>query len=237
MTLKTKISLLTSALFSVLFGIAAAVVLVLFSNFRKEEFEGRLQKEAISSIKLLVNVKEVDNQVLKAIDQNTIHELLDEKTLIFDRHFKLIYSSIDDAKIDWTVNDLTYLKKNKSFFRKEGDYEVCGVVFEKNKKDYYALISATDGRGTRGLEYLIWILLTTYVVFTIACWFVTSYAVKKLLSPLDVFHNKIKVINENNLDTRIDVNSDNNEIDLIANEFNLMMKRIDQSYQKQKEFT
>src|SRR5690606_3312753 len=57
------------------------------------------------------------------------------------------------------------------------------------------------------------------------------------MSPLRTFHQKIKNINENNLDTRIKSKSNKNEIDLIANEFNFMMDRIEVSYEKQKEFT
>ena len=57
------------------------------------------------------------------------------------------------------------------------------------------------------------------------------------MSPLRIFHQKIKNINENNLDTRIASESNKNEVDLIANEFNFMMDRIEISYQKQKEFT
>ena len=57
------------------------------------------------------------------------------------------------------------------------------------------------------------------------------------MSPLNIFHQKIKNINENNLDTRVESKSTKNEIDLIANEFNFMMDRIEVSYQKQKEFT
>jgi len=57
------------------------------------------------------------------------------------------------------------------------------------------------------------------------------------MSPLSLFHQKIKNINENNLDTRIASKSNKDEIDLIANEFNFMMDRIEISYQKQKEFT
>ena len=57
------------------------------------------------------------------------------------------------------------------------------------------------------------------------------------MNPLSAFHQKIKNINENNLDTRVESKSNKNEIDLIANEFNFMMDRIEISYQKQKEFT
>jgi signal transduction histidine kinase len=236
MTLKIKISFLTSLLFTILFGLASLIIFFLFSNFRKEEFRYRLEKKALSSIKLLVEVQQIDNHLLRLIEKNTIHELIDEKTLIFDADYGLIYSSIDDVKINWTVDDLNYLKQHKTFFKKEGNYEIYGVFHDTKEKDYYALISATDSYGKRKLEYLVFILIIAYIIFTPFCWIVTSYAVQNLLKPLDIFHHKIKNINANNLDTRLEVKNGNNEIDLIANEFNMMMQRIDNSYQKQKEF-
>ncbi|MBF4519425.1 HAMP domain-containing histidine kinase [Flavobacterium sp. ANB] len=237
MTLKNRISLLVSLLFTILFGLASTLIFILYSNFRKEEFRDRLEIKALSNIKLLVNVKQVDNQLLKIIDQNSINKLYDEKTLVFDSHYRLIYSSIDDAKINWSIDDLKYLKKNKTFFKQQGDYEVYGVFYDTKDRDFYALISATDDYGKRKLLFLRYTLIISYIFFTCVCWVVTSITVKKLMSPLSSFHQKIKKINENNLDTRVESKSNNNEIDLIANEFNFMMDRIEISYQKQKEFT
>ena len=79
MTLKNRISLLVSLLFTILFGLASTVIFVLYSNFRKEEFRDRLQIKALSNIKLLVNVKEVDDDLLKMIDQKSNNKLHDEK--------------------------------------------------------------------------------------------------------------------------------------------------------------
>lgn len=237
MTLKNRISLLVSLLFTILFGLASTVIFILYSNYRKEEFRDRLEIKALSNIKLLVNVKQVDNQLLKIIDQNSINKLYDEKTLVFDSNYKLIYSSIDDAKINWSVDDLKYLKKNKTFFKQQGDYEVYGVFYDTNDKDFYALISATDNYGKKKLLFLRYTLIISYIFFTCVCWILTSFMVKKAMNPLHAFHQKIKNINENNLDTRIESKSTKDEIDLIADEFNFMMDRIELSYQKQKEFT
>lgn len=237
MTLKNRISLLVSLLFTILFGLASTVIFILYSNYRKEEFRDRLEIKALSNIKLLVNVKQVDNQLLKIIDQNSINKLYDEKTLVFDSNYKLIYSSIDDAKINWSVEDLKYLKKNKTFFKQQGDYEVYGVFYDTNDKDFYALISATDNYGKKKLLFLRYTLIISYIFFTTICWLLTSFMVRKAMNPLLAFHQKIKNINENNLDTRIASNNTKNEVDLLAEEFNFMMDRIEISYQKQKEFT
>lgn len=237
MTLKNRILLLVSSLFTILFGLASTLIFVLYSNYRKEEFRERLEIKALSTIKLLVNVKQVDNQLLKIIDQNSINKLYDEKTLIFDSDFKLLYSSIDDAKINWSVEDLKYLKKHKTFFKQQGNYEVYGVFYDTKDEDFYALISATDDYGKRKLLFLRYTLIFSYLFFTLICWIITSFTVKKVMNPLGAFHQKIKNINENNLDTRVASKSNTNEIDLIANEFNFMMDRIEVSYQRQKEFT
>lgn len=237
MNIKNKISFIVSLLFTVIFAASATVIYFLFADFRKEEFENRLKEKALSSIKLLVEVEQIDRQLLKIIDQNSIQKLYNEKTLIFDADYNLIYSSLDDTKIHWTPKDLNYLKDKKTFFRKENENEIYGVFYDSKDNDYFALISATDNYGKRKLEYLLFILVVTYFIFTIFCWFATSFAIRKLLLPLDIFHSKIKSINENNLDIRVNVKDKKDEIDLLANEFNQMLHRIDISYQKQKEFT
>jgi two-component system sensor histidine kinase ArlS len=237
MNLKNKISFIVSLLFTVIFAISATVVYMLFADFRQEEFETLLEEKAVSTIKLLAEVEEIDQHLLKIIDKNSIHKLYNEKVLIFDSNFNLIYSSLDDTKIKWNKNDLNYLKKHKTFYRKEDEYEIYGIFFDPNAHDYYALISASDMVGKRKLKYLLYILIGTYVAFTIICWFITTYVVQKLLFPVDIFYQTLKGINENNLNTRITVKKQKDEIDLLANEFNQMLERIDLSYQKQKEFT
>lgn len=237
MNIKNKISVVVSVIFTVLFAVSATIIYVLFADFRKDEFESRLNEKAISSIKLLVEVNEVDNQLLKIIDQNSINKLYNEKTLIFDANYNLIYSSLDDTKVIWSEDDLKFLKKHKTFLRKNQEQEIHGFFYDTPTDDYFALISASDEFGTRKLNYLLSILITTYFIFTIICWFSATYIVQKLLIPLDVFHNTIKKINENTLDVRISVKPKKDEIDLLAHEFNLLLHRLNISYQKQKDFT
>src|SRR5215218_4219935 len=106
MQLKHRVPLFFSFLFSLLLASVMLTVYYLFSNFRKIEFKDRLAERSKTIIKLLLEVKEVDDQLLKIIDQNTINRLYNEKTLIFNDSMRLIYSSIDDAIIAWSAEDL-----------------------------------------------------------------------------------------------------------------------------------
>lgn len=238
MTIKTKISFLISIIFTIIFGVVCVFVIFIFSIFRKQEFEERLREKALTSIRLLIDVKEVDNELLKIIDQNSINKLYNEKTLIFDDDYKLIYSSLDDTKIDWKVDDLKELKKRKTFFKKDGDNELYGIYYDSKNEDYFALISANDNYGNRKLYFLVYLLFGAYIVFIVMTWLLTFYIVKVQLVRLDNFHKQIKNINELNIESQLPVKTESkNEIDLMSNEFNFLMNRISEAYQKQKEFT
>lgn len=237
MTLKNRISLLVSLVFTVLYGIASVFIFYLASDFRTEEFNDRLEIKALKTIKFLSDYKNPNYSLLRLIDKNSSNKLTNEKTLIFDTNFKLIYSSVEGSKINWYLNDLKFLQKNKSFFKKSGTNEYYGTLIDTNQKDYYVLITANDSYGHRKTLYLKYVLIISYLIFTIICWFLTSFMVRKALNPLTIFHKNIKKINENNLETRIVTYRNTNEVDLLANEFNFMMDRIELSYKRQKEFT
>ncbi len=237
MNLKQRFSIFFSLIFSLLLGVVMFVVYTLYSEFRKEEFKDRLSEKAATTIKLLLDVKEVDYQLLKIIDKNTINKLYNEKTLVFNDSERVIYSSIDDATINWSRNDLNYLKTHKELYRSSNEYEIYGLYFESAQKDYYVLLMAEDKYGNRKLEFLKYLLISAFVIGTILV-FVSSFLLsKRSLQPLDVVQKRILEITDKNLNVRLHDDGTRNEINILAQSFNTMMDRIDKAYTRQKEFT
>lgn len=237
MKLQIRIAFFISLLFSVLCGLITVIVYFNFSDFRKEESKDRLEEKAKTTIRLLVEVKEVDNQLLKLIDQNTVNELYNEKTLVFDSSFNLIYSSVDDAVIKWQKKDLLALRQQSPSFSSQGIYDVYGSYQKLDNKDYYILVSAEDKFGNRKLEYLRFLLLTVSGIGIVTIWILVFFIIRNLLKPLDNFQKNITGISENQLNIRLNETGKNDEIDLMAKAFNQMMKRIERGYDRQKEFT
>ena len=237
MTLRSRISIFVTILFSVLYAIIASTVIFLFSDFRSEEFQDRLRQKALSTVELLIELKETDQELIKNLDRQKVDNLFEEKTLVFNKDFKLVYSSLYDSLLTWEKRDLLALGKQKEFFRRFKDTEVFGSYYNYKNESYYILISAKDTSGLRKLQYLIYVLFFSFIIFSMLALFFTRIAIDRLLIPLDFFHKKIKTINENNLGERVEIKSEKNEIDLLANEFNLMLKRIDDSLKNQLEFT
>lgn len=236
MNLKQRFSFLFSLLFSVILATLMLVVYTLFARFRVEEFKDRLEEKAKTTIKLLIDVNEVDSQLLKIIDRNTINKLYNEKIILFNAQFKPIYTSIDNAPIPWTLQDLQSIKKNKSSFRRYKGYEVYGTFSNTNDKVYYALVSADDKYGKRKLTYLQYLLIGAFVISSLLVWLLSYYVSKKGLQPLLTLRNNILEITDKNLNTRLPVTTSNDEIGELSNSFNDMLGRIDTSYNLQKEF-
>lgn len=237
MNLKQRFSFFFSFLFSVLLATVMFTIYYLFDNFRQQEFRDRLSEKAETTVKLLVEVKEVDNQLLKIIDRNSINRLYNEKVIVFDNNMDLIYNSIDDININWTKSDLARIRREKEVFKRGKQYDLLGLHYNLKNNDYYVLVSAADRYGDTKLEYLKYILLFAFLFSTIVVWLLSFYLSKRSLRPLDRVRKEIQEVTDKNLNKRLEVPGNDDEIMALLNSFNQMMDRIDHAYQRQKEFT
>jgi two-component system, OmpR family, sensor histidine kinase ArlS len=237
MNLKQRFSLLFSTLFSLLLAVVMVLVYTLFANFRNDEFKARLAEKAETTFRLLVDVKEIDYQLLKIIDKNTINKLYSEKVLIFNDSLQLIYSSIDDTLVTWSKDELRLIKKRKTVFRKNGIFDTYGMYYDSKYRDYYVLVSAEDKYGNRKLAYLYYLLLGAFCVASIAVWILSFYLSKEALKPLDDLRLKISEITDKNLNSRLTITAKRDEITALGHSFNQMLERIHLAYNRQKTFT
>jgi len=237
MTLKRRISVAVSIVFSLLYAISALSIYWSFANFRREEFIERLEEKAYDTTKLLLEVVEVDNNILDLIDQNSIHRLLNEKILVFDDHYKLIYSSLDDTTINWQIKELSQLKTSGRLYRLEGNREVVGLFYKYQGKDFFTLIAAEDKYGNSKLAFLKQVLLVMYVIGTSLVWISTRFFIRRLLKPLDLFQQQMTHLSLGDTLMAVENQPKSDELTLMMQAFNQMMLRIQQSYNAQREFT
>ncbi|WP_345955735.1 ATP-binding protein [Mucilaginibacter sp. PAMB04168] len=213
------------------------IVYFLFADFRKEEFVDRMAEKAETTARLLIDVKEITPNTQKTFDQNSINRLYKEKTQVFDEKKKLIYSSSDKGDVRWTDAEFEQLKQEGRVFKNSQEIEVLGLLYQSQRKDYYVLISASDTYGNRKLVYLKYLLLGAFITGTTFVWVLSFSISKKSLEPLDVFRRQIQEIADNELTIRLPQAKREDEINALANSFNQMMDRIDNAYNRQREFT
>lgn len=236
MSLKLRFSIFFSLLFSGILGFVLILIISLFSEFRRTEFIDKLKGRSENTLRLLVEVQEVDHNMLKIIDRNTINTLYQEKILIFDLDYNLIYSSIDDEVIQWTTELLNEINQKGEVYKSTDENEFLGLKRTFQGKDYLILGAANDKYGKRKLVFLQYTAFAAFLIALIIVWYLSFYLSKQALKPLDKFKSQITLISENNLNTPLELPKRENEITELSRIFNSMLERIQKSFSFQKNF-
>ncbi|SDP09470.1 Signal transduction histidine kinase [Mucilaginibacter sp. OK268] len=237
MNLKQRFSFIFSSLFSVLLATVTLTVYLLFAHFRQDEFSTLMAEKAQTTAKLLIEVKEIDYKMQKIIDSNSINKLYKENTQIYNEDYKLIYNSNDTLTVNLTHTDLDQIKKKRRIFKKDEQYDILGLYYNYAGKHYYIVVSAEDTYDNNKLNYLKYLLLGAFIISTAVVWLLSFSLSKKALQPLDNFRKRIQEITDSNLKVRLSEAKREDEINALAHSFNQMMDRIDNAYNRQKEFT
>lgn len=227
------------------FSIITASILVLFSAsifvfsamFRSAEFYDRLESRAITTARLLVTVQEVDKELLRIIDKNSLPALPEEQVLVFDKNNELDYSSVENPTMDYTPEFLDRVRREGKIIYKKGDVEQLAFNYkEEGYADYIVLASAYDRYGRRKLANLRMILLLGLLVgigiIVPTGWIYSNQA----LAPLANINNQVASINAGNLDRRLDEGNRTDEIARLAMNFNQMLIRLETAFEVQQSF-
>ncbi|MFY7813579.1 MAG: HAMP domain-containing sensor histidine kinase, partial [Chryseobacterium taeanense] len=106
-----------------------------------------------------------------------------------------------------------------------------------NGENYYILTSAYDTNGNSKLAYLKYLLITACVMSTLIIGFFSYYFMGQFLKPLEDLNKEISEVTAHSLTTEIPVRDSKDEINVLARSFNTMIKRLDDVFQSQKDFT
>lgn len=237
MNLKTKLSLGVSLLITLLFAASSVLIYSLFADFRRDEVETRLRQSGIATTRLVASLWAQGAAIPQNLDESNIETLDEEVVIVFDHSGRPLYSNVTDKRFSWRPADLEILAKEPSFFRAGKGREIYGLRYEEGGNRFYTLLSAPDEIGNRKQQFLLYVLVGTGLLFTILAWVIPARLVGRLLAPLDSVLQQVKAVHAHTLDQRISVPNKEDEIALLATEFNGMLERIELSYQRQKEFT
>ena len=237
MNYKKRLTLLFVGLFFIVLTTILSFIYISYADFRKEEFFERLRQKSFSTIQLLAEVREIDKDLLKIIDQNAINKMYDEKILIFNESNELIYSSLDDEAIPYSNKLLEQIRltEDKYYVDEDGD-EVVGVHYNEQGHDYVVLASAYDQYGISKLENLRDLIIGALLGGTLLIALSSYFYIRQIFIPIDDLNKSIKVINENNLHEFVVVKKNKDELDKLALNYNQMLGRLYKAFESQRAF-
>lgn len=236
MTIRNRISgQFTLIVASILIGFSLLIYLV-SATYRREEFYERLKSKARTTVRFLIEVKEVDHDLLRIIDRNTLTALIDEKVLILNNKNQLLYSSVDDHPVRYKPELLDAVRKQHEVETTNGANELVGILYEANGQQLVVLASAYDQFGQSKLANLRLTLfwgLVGGIALTVGLGF---FFAGQSLQPIGHINRQVQTITARNLRQRLDEGRRQDEIDQLAVNFNAVLQRLEQAFEQQRSF-
>lgn len=236
MTLRRRLFIVyVSLLLVIQIGLSAAIYII-YAQYREEVFYDRLENRILLITRLMFEVREMDAQLTRAFDEGTIHALYDEKVIIFDSENHVVYSSIDDARVTYSSEILHQIRVDGEWRNVDGTKEVLGLHYKHNGNDYVALATAYDQHGFDMIDNLLRTLGISFVISVLLSVGTGKFVISKTLKPVEQLHESIATIGPDNLNSRLTVPNENDELGRIALSFNVMLDRLQFAFVQQQNF-
>jgi len=236
MKIRTRLTILFTVITATILLAFASVIYFSAKKNREREFYSILKKEAITKANLFFNSK-VDTKTLQDIYRNNREILNEFEVAIYDTSFNLLYH--DAVDIDYVketpemINEI-FQKGEIKFYQQ--DWQVIGLRYEYKNKNYIITATALDQYGYNKLNSLLKNSIIVFIISIIFIYIAGLYFSKKSFDPVMDMIEKAKVISATNLDLRLKSNGSKDELDELANTFNEMLNRLENSFDAQKHF-
>lgn len=236
--LKVRFAVWFAVFVAVIISITAVIIYFQSAAFRKEEFYLRLRQKSLTTNRLLTEVTQIDIPLLKIIDKNNLNALTDQKVFIFNDSFKLIYSNVNTPFEEPIAGFLEKIKTQKEIrITTNSHYETLGLWEENRDRKSIIVASAYDTYGLRQLKNLRNIIVSTWIVGLFLSIYLSYLYVRRIIGyPLASLTQKIAAINEQDLTMRVEVPDNEDELTILAANFNEMLERLEKSFESQRAF-
>lgn len=235
MKIKNKIALQFTLIVAAILLIFSVLVYSASANYREEEFNDRLFSKALSTCRFLIMVKEVDDNLLRIIDQNT-QILINENVLVFDRHNHLIYAAGDSIHIRYDDQLLEKVREEELLETYQGANQLVGIYYDEGEEPLIALASAHDKFGIMKLQNLKQTLLWCFLAGIFCTVLLGIHFAGASLRPIAEIISQISTITANDLRQRLPQANSPDEIGQLASRFNDVLHKLEQVFDKQRSF-
>ena len=239
MNLRIRFAFWFAVFVALVLSFTFAIIYFQSAEFRELEFFKRLEQKALTTQRLWFDVQEIDSTLLKIIDRNTLTSLNHERVLMFDEDNHLIYSSIDDdsVQIDYPMIQRIRQEKEINYTDPVTKFETTGLVVESGGREKVIMATAYDIYGFRKLNNLRNILLFTWISGLGLTVLLAYLYVRTIVGrPLANLTEQISRIGEHDLTMRIQVPAHQNELTVLAQNFNDLLERLEQAFVSQRSF-
>jgi signal transduction histidine kinase len=236
MKIRAKLTLIFTMISATFLLAFVLVINYAASSNRENEFYELLRKEAITKANLFFNAN-IESQILQDIYRNNIKTLNEVEVAIYDSAFNLLYHDafdIDIVKETPEMINSIYKKSLIKFY--QNDWQVIGLLFPFQNKNYIITAAAYDQYGYNKLKNLQEITLIVFIISVLLIYFSGRFFSRKAFTPVKEITDKAREISSKNLHSRIEIKNTKDELAELASTFNEMLERLNKSFTEQNHF-
>jgi signal transduction histidine kinase len=238
MSIKYKIALLFALLVTIILVILSVSVYFFSAREREKSFKIRLKNRALSTARVYSGINDKNFSVLQKMDAAAVASLYNKSITIAannDSHEYMFSDNIGDS-LYLSKDIIEKTKINNEFFFTYKNKNAIAVHHIENNSNFIVAVSASDIDGQEYLRQLKKILLISMILAVVLSFYAGIVFAKTLIRPIIRTIGEVNLITSNNLSQRIKINKAKDELTKLAQTFNHLLDRLQDSFAIQRRF-
>lgn len=236
MKIRTKLTTQYALLTAVIYLLTMWGIYLFSEHSRSESFYRNLKREAVTKAHLFLTGKVLSSTMQSVYENNKI--FIDEvEVAIYRQPFTMLYH--DEIKNDIVKENIDMIKDiiSKRYIQfNEGHYQAIGMIYNFDGIDYIVTAAAYDGFGYSNLQSLRNILLFFSFLGLTIIWVAGYFLANCALSPVKEIVRKVKTISANNIEERLPIGNNHDELSELSSAFNVLLGDLQKAFYAQKMF-
>ncbi len=237
MQIRERLTLRFSLIVTVILVLFSLAIYYIFSVYREDRFYDDLYADGLTEGRMYSkDVKEIDTTMLRIIDKNTLFTP-ETGVDVYSDSGKLVYRyPLEVPAPPLSENLFIKIKSSNQIREKDGKNEALWIYYKGKLENAIVYIYGYDAVGYDKLRFLAEILsIGCFVAFFIT--FISGYFYsRQILLPINNIIKNVRDITASNLDLRLKVGKNNDEIDRLALTFNQMLNGLEEAFEMKKDF-
>jgi signal transduction histidine kinase len=234
MKIKDRLALYFTLISTLTLLCVLAAVYYSFGKVMETEFFDRLTDRTMVTAKLYLKADEISSDALNKVREQYLEKLDGEVIRIYNERNNPTF--IGDDQQFWTHETIDLVRQQGKVRFKDGNRQVVGIFYKDNQGDFVIIASAIDHATEVRVAQLLKVMVIVFIIIFLGLLACGRWIAKRILAPLNVFIEQVKLIKSNNLHFRVEEGKNKDEITLLSQNFNNLMEHLEQSFILQKTF-
>lgn len=236
MKIRTALTLKNTGVTATVFLLCMVLIYLVSEQTRDKTFFRDLKSEGITKAHLFL-ADQVDARIMQSIYLNNRKFINEVEVAVYTTDFQMLYhDAIQNDIIKETQEMINDILRKKEIEFHIGKYQGVGMVYPYKGKEYIVTAAAYDGYG---YDNLIGLQKTLFILFIVglSLLFITGYFLARVsLQPIRNIVNEAETITASQIDRRLPVKNEKDELGELSTAFNALLNRLEVSFNSQRMF-